>query len=150
MSSYDQLAAHLSRRPTAQWQASFEEIESIIGRKLPNSAYRHPAWWANQTGPGHSQTRGGREAGWRTSKVNLAERNVMFERERAESRSGDQSARIDDLVERAKVIMGKEDREEIIAAALEDYLYRETIEYLIALGGTMPDFEAAPRERPFA
>ena len=63
MSRYEPLAQFLAAKKTDVWEASFEEIEARLGARLPDSAYKYPAWWANQAGPGHSQTRGWRSVG---------------------------------------------------------------------------------------
>ena len=67
MSRYEPLAQFLAAKKGDSWEASFEDIEKQLGGPLPQSAYKYPAWWANQTGPGHSQTRGWRSVGWRRS-----------------------------------------------------------------------------------
>lgn len=45
---YLPLYQYLANRNDATVMLDFEKIESIIGCKLPNSAYQYPAWWANQ------------------------------------------------------------------------------------------------------
>lgn len=149
MSQYEALANHLSRRSGTSWKATFAEIETIIGKKLPQSAYRYPAWWANQSGKGHSQVRGWRSVGWRTSALNLADRSVRFERDG----SGESDPGHDDeqerLLLRARQLTGNDDRTELIVAGLKALIAREAGERLIAMGGMIPDFDVAPRERPF-
>jgi hypothetical protein len=65
---------------------SFEEVEDIIGGKLPTSAYNHRAWWANDS-VGHPHSKLWLEAGWRRSSLNMSENKVTFvrirEREKA-------------------------------------------------------------------
>lgn len=157
MSLYRPLADHLAARKGDHWEASFEEIERTLGRPLPRSAYRYNAWWANQTGPGHSQTQGWRSVGWRTSRLDLERRRVRFERDSqpidvkqpaSEATESDYET-LDQLLARAMAITGIEDRNEVIVAALREYIDQEAIRAVIELGGTMPDFEAAPRERPW-
>jgi Bacterial antitoxin of type II TA system, VapB len=156
MSSYQPLADHLASRKEDSWDASFGEIEQKLGRPLPPSAYRHNAWWANQTGPGHSQTHGWRSVGWKTAKLDLEGRRVRFERERSRFRETPRGFRPeggeDDeaLFEQARQVSGIADRAELIRAALGALIEREAVRGLIALGGTMPDFEAAPRRRSWS
>jgi hypothetical protein len=57
---------------------AFAEIERIIGRRLPASAARHRAWWANDRT--HSHALGWLEAGFRVSAVDLTARLVSFRR----------------------------------------------------------------------
>ena len=153
MSRYEPLAQFLAAKKADVWEASFEDIEAKIGVPLPRSAYKYPAWWANQSGPGHSQTRGWRSVGWRTCDLDLEARRVRFERERREaslSSSGSRSDRTDDeLVERARALTGIKDRDALIREALRLLIAREAGLRLARLGGTMPDFKAPPRERPF-
>lgn len=154
MSSYQGLADHLAARKDDSWEASFAEVEQVLGRPLPPSAYRYNAWWANQTGPGHSQTHGWRSAGWKTTKLDLEGRRVRFERERSRLREALRGFRAeaaeDDeaLFERARLVSGIEDRSELIRAALRTFIEREAIDHLIAMGGAAPDYQAPPRERP--
>lgn len=159
MSRYEPLARFLAAKKADAWDATFEEIEARLGRALPRSAYEYPAWWANQTGGGHSQTKGWRGVGWRTCDLDLERRRVRFERERAPERvredlqsfvhDDDRSDR-ESLIKKAHDLTGIEDREALIDAALRVLIAREAGLRLARLGGTMPDFKAPPRERPFA
>lgn len=42
---------------------SFEQIERILNDKLPPSAYRYPAWWANEKEGSHVHARSWLDAG---------------------------------------------------------------------------------------
>jgi len=53
----------------------------------------------------------------------------------------------DHLVEEARRLTGIKEKTSLIRAGLEALIARETGRRLAALGGTQPDFEAAPRER---
>ncbi len=55
-----------------RWDASFSEIEAILGERLPVSARRHGAWWANERVGTHSHARAWLAAGFETSPVALA------------------------------------------------------------------------------
>jgi hypothetical protein len=65
MAKYDPLNAYLRRRGSAELELAFEEVERIIGSKLPASASR-PQWWANETNPdtNHVQCKSWLEAGY--------------------------------------------------------------------------------------
>jgi hypothetical protein len=78
MSKYQKLASHLSSLDGAEWNASFKDIEAVLGFSLPKSAYAYPAWWSNQTGEGHSQSLSWKSAGWRTSELDLAKQQIKF------------------------------------------------------------------------
>lgn len=58
---------------------SFIEIENILGFKLPNSAYKYPAWWANEKQGSHIHARSWLTAGWSTSDVKIGDK-VTFVR----------------------------------------------------------------------
>jgi hypothetical protein len=120
MSRYEPLAQFLDSRTSSVWQAKFSEIEKVLGFPLPGSAYRYPAWWANQRGKGHSQTTGWKSVGWQTRHLNLEEQKVTFERE-----TGAPS----------------------LDSATLSFEQRGAIEFLIGLGGSVPDFVAPPRGR---
>jgi len=144
---YQPLADFLAAKKGSQWEASFEEIERALGFPLPKSAYKYQAWWANQSGAGHSQTKGWRSVGWRTSKLDLERRRVRFERERG---GGSEVAPLPghDLMRQARELSGIEDNDLLIEEALRALIAREAGRRLIQLGGTMPDLKVPPRRRP--
>ena len=79
MSKYESLPQFLSSGTVSTRRMSFEQIERVLGFKLPKSAYEHEAWWSNNP-TGHSHARAWLSAGWRTQDVDLSERKVTFER----------------------------------------------------------------------
>ena len=150
MGKYEPLARYLNSRPDDTWNATFGEIEDKLGATLPRSAREHRAWWANQTNGNHSQTAGWRDAGWETREVDLRRGLVRFERRPGEkvARSSALRQGRPDLWERARELTGIDNRDALIEEALIALIRREAGRRLIALGGTMPDFTAPPRERP--
>lgn len=58
---------------------TFNQVEEIIGGKLPASAHSHRAWWANDA-QGHPHSALWLEAGWRRSYLNMDEKQVSFTR----------------------------------------------------------------------
>lgn len=56
----------------------------------------------------------------------------------------------DNLLEKAKSLTGTKETAALVRQALEALVRVETGKRLIALGGTMPDVEAAPRRRSLA
>jgi hypothetical protein len=151
MGKYDPLARFLEGLDGDSWDAKFSDVESVLGFRLPHSAHEYPAWWANQEG-GHSQTRGWREAGWETRKVDLAAKRLQFVRRRREAikRAVNSSpSATATLWEQAAQISGIEDRERLIEVALAALIQREAARTLIRLGGSDPQATAAPRERPW-
>jgi hypothetical protein len=81
MSKYQKLASHLSSLKRDEWQASFEDIESVLGFSLPRSAYSYAAWWSNQQGEGHTQSLAWKSAGWRTGELDLGKKSIVFSRQ---------------------------------------------------------------------
>ena len=53
----------------------------------------------------------------------------------------------DDLLERARLLTGTKETAALVCQALETLVRVESGRRLVALGGTMPDAEAAPRPR---
>ena len=147
MGKYEPLAESLRRQRSDSWTASFDEIEKILGFRLPDSARNYREWWANQRGGGHSQKRGWQDAGWQVWKVDLAEERVVFRRAAHVSRPGPEGDGEDALIERAGELLGTTDRGEIIRAALLGLIQREAARRLARLGATMPGLKAPPRRR---
>ncbi|MEI9851154.1 MAG: hypothetical protein WDN24_10300 [Sphingomonas sp.] len=149
MSRYQPLADFLAAQKSDRWDASFAEIEARLGFPLPKSAHSYPAWWANQSGGGHSQTTGWRSVGWRTAALDLAAKRVRFEREGplppAQPDNGNAA-----LIARAGDVTGIQDRDRIVEEALKALIAREAGARLARLGGSMPDYRAPSRERPGA
>jgi Arc/MetJ family transcription regulator len=54
----------------------------------------------------------------------------------------------DELVAKAQKYTGIQEKSVLVDAALKALVEREAAHRLIALGGTMPGFKAAPRRRP--
>ena len=79
MSKYSSLKEYLKELPRGEWNAAFADVERILGRKLPKSAYEYPAWWANNP-TGHSHSRAWVEAGWKTAGVDIANQRLTFQR----------------------------------------------------------------------
>ncbi len=78
MSKYTQLSFHLASLGDSVWHATFDDVSQVLGFPLPSSAYAYPAWWANQSGPGHTQSTAWQSAGWKTTDLNLKGRTVTF------------------------------------------------------------------------
>lgn len=80
-SRYAPLAIWLQGQPPEKElvKPTFARIEEIIGGKLPESAYKNRAWWANDS-KGHVQSKQWLDVGWRVASVNMSERVVRFAR----------------------------------------------------------------------
>ncbi len=152
MSQYQPLADFLAAREESEWEADFADIESRLGFSLPTSARKYPAWWANQRGAGHSQARGWRSVGWRTSGLDLKRKRVRFVRERPEHARAIATSNMErqrgQLVDQAVELTGITDHDQLIREALHALIEREAARRLARLGGTMPSFRSPDRERP--
>ena len=82
MRKYARLQEHLERRRGRPEMLTFEDIEQIIGRPLPQSAVRHRSFWANDNQDHHSHARAWIRAGYRVAYVDRDEKVVRFERTR--------------------------------------------------------------------
>ena len=146
MGKYDPLARKLGQTSNDEFVASFGEIEKILGFNLPPSAREHRPWWANNSKGGHSQAQSWIGAGWETRDVDLNRERVRFVRA---ARKSDLAAVTPDadLWRKASLLTGISDRQQLEAAAVRALIQQAAAGQLARLGGTMPDADAAPRER---
>lgn len=87
MTKYQPLRNFLDRQRGAEVPVRFEEIEHALGFKLPASARSYPAWWSNNEGS-HVAVKVWRDAGWRTSRVDVGGERLVFVRDRAAAAPG--------------------------------------------------------------
>ena len=79
MGKYEPLGEFLRKQPTSEVPMSFQQIERVIGNKLPRSATEHRAWWSNN--PDNSvMTKAWLDAGFRSEQVDMASRKLVFRR----------------------------------------------------------------------
>jgi hypothetical protein len=100
MSKYEPLGNHLAALPATQDSItlSFDEIEQIIGAKLPRSATEHREWWANQEYG--SRAPHWQKAGFKLDRVDQQRGIATFRRNKtARRRSSDDKALEDALRE---------------------------------------------------
>jgi CBS domain-containing protein len=78
--SYAKLAEALEKTPkdTSSVGFSFREIEAVLGKDLPRSAYDYRAWWAND--PSKPQSVAWLDEGWRTKAISMTDQRLTFER----------------------------------------------------------------------
>ena len=74
---YGPLREHLSGTTGTRVRMTFKAVEDLVGR-LPESAYRHRAWWGNNDGT--AEAKAWLDAGWRVESVNQAVGEVVFTR----------------------------------------------------------------------
>ncbi|MGD9816840.1 MAG: hypothetical protein AB7Q23_16405 [Hyphomonadaceae bacterium] len=78
---YQPLQNHLERRRGRPEMLTFEDIEQIIGKSLPESAMKHRSFWSNdnqECGAARAWTR----AGYRVAYLDREQKVVRFERTR--------------------------------------------------------------------
>jgi hypothetical protein len=82
MSVYDPLRRWLQSLQQTTIQLTFSEIEEILGRPLPRSAYKFNAWWGNESSlkAGHGHAKAWTSAGFKTVGVSLSRKTVEFHR----------------------------------------------------------------------
>jgi hypothetical protein len=79
MSKYDPLKNYLEGRRFDEVAMTFGEIERILGFRLPEKSQQHRAWWSNN--PSNSvMTKAWLAAGYRTERVDMAGRRLVFKR----------------------------------------------------------------------
>jgi hypothetical protein len=81
MSKYDALGDYLRNRNSDEVAMSFAEIEKVTGVRLPPSAFAHRPWWSN-SGTNSVLTKVWLEAGYRSARVDMAGRRLVFQRTR--------------------------------------------------------------------
>lgn len=76
--TYAALSAYLSEQGSdvTSLPVSFHEVERILGKELPRSAFEYRAWWANDsTKP---QSMAWLDEGWRAGSINMTGRHLTF------------------------------------------------------------------------
>ena len=74
---YGPLREHLSGASGTRIRMTFTAVEDLVGH-LPESAYRHRAWWGNNDGT--AEAKAWLDAGWRVESVDQAAGEVVFTR----------------------------------------------------------------------
>ena len=73
---YEEFANYLDNVSEDSFSITFEEIEGIIGEKLPDSALQYPAWWSNNDS--HPFMREVLLKNWKSRKLNLEGKRIEF------------------------------------------------------------------------
>jgi hypothetical protein len=90
-SKYDPLGDFLAAQKASEVPMSFLEIEKVIGAPLPPKAVNYPAWWSNNTS-NNTMTKVWLEAGYRTERVDVRSRRLVFRRSRSVARGAAENA----------------------------------------------------------
>ena len=75
MAKYDRLTEWL-KKPLLP--LTFDEIEKIIGERLPPSAGQYRPWWGNELNAESRQSHAWLDAGWKVESVDLKNKRVVF------------------------------------------------------------------------
>ncbi len=76
-SKYNPLEEHLKSAGFREIRMTFDEIEAVIGTRLPPSARKYRPWWSNHPS-NNTMTRSWLDAGYRTSRVDIANECLVF------------------------------------------------------------------------
>lgn len=79
MSKYAPLEDFLEGSKKSEVPMNFEEIEKLIGGKLPVSSKKYHAWWSNESTT-HVQSVAWKNAGYKTAEVDLEGETLVFRR----------------------------------------------------------------------
>jgi hypothetical protein len=79
MGKYQPLGDYLRQQGTELVAMKFEEIERIVGSKLPEKSQLHRPWWSNNPN-NNVMTKVWLDAGYRTEQVDMASRRLVFRR----------------------------------------------------------------------
>ncbi len=93
MSKYAPLGEYLKAQPKNELTMAFSEIERITETKLPPLAQHNRAWWSNNPS-NNVMTKVWLDAGFKTERVDIEGRKLVFRRVTVGPRRGSQS---DDL-----------------------------------------------------
>jgi hypothetical protein len=93
MGKYARLAEFLREQRTDEVALTFDRIEKITGAKLPQSAKRYRAWWSNNA-RNSVMTRVWLAAGFRSERVNMEGRKLVFRRVRRGTAPGTNESQI--------------------------------------------------------
>lgn len=82
MNKYDPLNKYLSKQTVSRLTLSFDEIEHILGDKLPSSAHNYQMWWSNSKTLAHPYSRAWIDAKYKTINVlqSILKKQMTFER----------------------------------------------------------------------
>lgn len=90
-SKYAPLGDYLQRQAMSEVPMSFAEIERVTGVALPPKAQNHAAWWSNNPS-NNVMTKVWLAAGYKTERVDLSGRRLVFRRARGAPPDGSVAA----------------------------------------------------------
>jgi hypothetical protein len=81
---YDPLQKYLANQHHSEIPITFAEVERVLHRSLPQSAFDHRPWWANEA-RGHVHAKAWLNAGYETTQVDMAGKKLVFKRMKSSS-----------------------------------------------------------------
>ena len=79
MAKYQPLSDYLRQQDRRiEHGLTFAEIERVVGFRLPSSACKYQAWWANQRNGRHVQANAWLDEAWHTQDLDLKGQQVSF------------------------------------------------------------------------
>ena len=102
---YGPLTEFLRRQSRTVVRMSFDEIERVIGSKLPPSATDHRAWWSNNA-ENSVMTKAWKDAGFESEDVDMKGRRVTFRRVRSEPPRRVDTQSVDGTTEKSHPLIG--------------------------------------------
>src|SRR5215467_908428 len=79
MGKYEPLGKFLRQQGSVRVAMRFEDIERIVGTRLPESSRQHRAWWSNNPN-NNVMTKVWLNAGFQTEQVDIEGRRLVFRR----------------------------------------------------------------------
>jgi hypothetical protein len=79
MSKYEPLGNFLRQQHSELVAMKFEDVERVVGCKLPQRSQNYPAWWSNNP-TNNVMTKVWLDAGFRTEQVDIEGRRLVFRR----------------------------------------------------------------------
>ncbi len=80
MGKYVKLGEHFVALKGTRQTLTFDQVEQVVGEKLPPVARKHAAWWANSHTKSHHWSHQWQRAGWEASSPNFTDGKVTFTR----------------------------------------------------------------------
>jgi hypothetical protein len=140
-SKYLPLQQFLRAQAARELPMSFRDVERVLGFALPPSARTHPAWWSNNRAT-NVAVKAWRDAGWRTSRVDMSGEHVTFIRDGAIGAAHERQFEPSHGVEETGAAFARDDVICVNKSALRGGAIRVLEDYCEAHGGTIADAAA--------
>lgn len=110
MSKYAPFGEFLAKQKGDHIRLSFDQVEKVIGFKLPKSAYLERTWWSNNP-DNNVMTKVWRRAKFRTTSVDMEKRVIVFVRQKkATPPSAEEKAGQAESLEKLRALIERDKR----------------------------------------